>query len=463
MPNESTPTLLSSVSRNLLSIVSVLFAIAVIALMAYFMSLPDRTPRETFLEAFVLTVASMFVSVVFTKVYADIAATKNLRNQAVQIAGTVIHLENQTERLRQWVGDKRLQGELGSATDEILFEHVEQSLDGLRDLSFAALKGIGGVIGDDIAQYESLMSQIADKRAESERRQAEFRTKLLRSSSEEEIARLKSQMEENQRKTDAEIIKLARSSALPISQLTQKRVFNTNCPVCRSRNSIDIIDRPGETKRFQCSGCNGYFNFHVLHNSESIVRRAIHKNIAGDGRSAIRVPIVSDALSEPPKLAELRQFLISTRFYLRPATLLALAKLVSEKDQDLRRSTDEEIRTPHRLQSILIELRNSGVLEFSNSEIRIFFKLAYYGRAFRFASESVASLYGEFTNNLDEEELLTAISSAYLFRLRRHFNLNDFQINELSDLFFGDEIDGESILKKAHEGLRPDSEQKLDN
>jgi hypothetical protein len=69
--------------------------------------------------------------------------------------------------LADWIASKRIQAasyaHSAEVTDGIL-EHIEQTLTGFRGMTDAALGGIAGVIGDALAQYQSVMEQISQIR-----------------------------------------------------------------------------------------------------------------------------------------------------------------------------------------------------------------------------------------------------------------------------------------------------------
>jgi hypothetical protein len=129
--------------------------------MAYLIATSDgKSPKEGAYQAMVLTIASVIASLIVTKMYAEQGYGQNLRDHGVQIAGGIIVLKRQIEVLSEWVASKRSQMRAGAHIPEVTdaaLEHIEQTLSGFRGMTDAALGGIAGVIGDALAQYESVM------------------------------------------------------------------------------------------------------------------------------------------------------------------------------------------------------------------------------------------------------------------------------------------------------------------
>src|SRR4051812_2085895 len=73
----------------------------------YLMSFPNPSAREVFLQSVILTVASVVASLLTSKVYGEWSYSQNVRDRGVQIAGGVMVLKHQIERLVDWVIDKR--------------------------------------------------------------------------------------------------------------------------------------------------------------------------------------------------------------------------------------------------------------------------------------------------------------------------------------------------------------------
>jgi len=148
-----------------LNITLAVLMVALGAWMAFLIATSDgKSPREGAYQAIVLTIASVIASLIVTKIYAEQGHGQSLRDHGVQIAGGIIVLKRQIEALADWVAAKRNQLQAGlqipEVTDAVL-EHIEQTLSGFRGMTDAALGGIAGVIGDALAQYESVMEQVS--------------------------------------------------------------------------------------------------------------------------------------------------------------------------------------------------------------------------------------------------------------------------------------------------------------
>lgn len=373
-------------------------SLTVIGLMAYFMSIPNQTPRETFLETFILTTASIVVSAAATKAYAEISAGKSLRDHGVQIAGIIMQLKRQMEGLNDWVTQKRLtfiDSEKNDGTDFVL-EHIEETLVGFQGMTESALSGIGGVIGDALAQYETVMQQISQMRLDALNKTNEIQQKIEQVDSTETVANLRTQIEEIEQKTLSEIAKLARSSVLPIPDLPTRRRIREACPYCSEMNSFDVIDRQGETKVVDCSRCKQRFSVHSLHGSQVLVRPFTTARI-------IAPPVL---LSDKARRA--KTFLVETSFWVPPSVLYKLIDGVLEKDKYITENGGE--RTPIALQnSILSDITLRQDADASNDAVRNFLKIAFTGGAFEFVSKSKSGFKSEYYNTLTKEKIIHSV------------------------------------------------------
>ena len=218
-----------------------------------------KSPREAAYQALVLTIASVIASLIITKIYAEQGHGQNLRDHGVQIAGGIIVLKRQMEALTDWIASKRVamrnSAHIPEVTDAIL-EDIEQRLYGFRGMTDAALGGIAGVIGDALAQYESVMEQISRIRLDALHQTREIEQKIQTTGSSVEIKELQSRIQEIALRTERDIAQLARKSSIPIPEQPKLlpdefpvgKTFSGNCPKCSIENSFQMPDRVGETR-----------------------------------------------------------------------------------------------------------------------------------------------------------------------------------------------------------------------
>jgi hypothetical protein len=227
-----------------LNITLAVLMVALGAWMAFLIATSDgKSPREGAYQAIVLTIASVIASLIVTKIYAEQGHGQSLRDHGVQIAGGIIVLKRQIEALADWVAAKRNQLQAGlqipEVTDAVL-EHIEQTLSGFRGMTDAALGGIAGVIGDALAQYESVMEQVSRVRLDALHQTREIEQKIQIAVSPAEIAGLQGQIQEIALKTERDIAQLSRKSAIPIPEQPKRLAeeaplansFSCPCPTC---------------------------------------------------------------------------------------------------------------------------------------------------------------------------------------------------------------------------------------
>ena len=180
------------------------------------LSLEKQTAREIGLATFILAVASGFLSVVTTKMYAKIGFDETLRDHGVQIAKAIRVLQVEMTVLQNWVFQKRvwLKGSPKAAdfVDPAL-EHIEQTLRICQNMTGTALGGITGVIGDAVAQYESLMAEMSRVRLETSRETAELEEEIESASSPEDLEQLQDRLREITEQGQEKISKLVQRLA----------------------------------------------------------------------------------------------------------------------------------------------------------------------------------------------------------------------------------------------------------
>jgi energy-converting hydrogenase Eha subunit A len=366
-----------------LNVFLALLMVGIGAWMAFLIATSDgKSPKEAAYQALILTIASVIASLIITRIYAEQGHGQSLRDHGVQIAGGIIVLKRQLEALSDWIASKRLSMRSSAHTPEVtdaVLEHIEQTLFGFQGMTDAALGGIAGVIGDALAQYESVMEQISRIRLDALHRTREIQQQIETAESSAEIAALQSQIQEIALKTDRDIAQLARRSAIPISEPPKRisddpptiRAFSSSCPLCSKENSFQMRDRVGETKQLWCEHCQSGFNAHLGFGGQVIVRSV-------PGRT-------SDA-SISVCQAEVLRHLRRTQTYVEPRQLLAVLKAIAQADSSIAGDKSAE-RTVYKLTGIVLGYTNSGeLIGVSRGAVRIVFKILFEAHAFQFSS-----------------------------------------------------------------------------
>lgn len=403
--------------------------------MFFMMTGPTHTPRETALEAIILTASSVIASFVITKIFAEHSYNKSLRDHGVQIASGIMVLKRQMEGLTEWIGQKRASlSEVNQSAEssEAILEHVEQTLIGFKGMTDTALGGIAGVIGDALAQYQAVMDQVSTVRLEAFQRTTKIQEAMETAASKEEVVKLQTQVEEIGLHAQKEIAKLARSSALPIPDLPTKRAFTAKCPYCKESNVIDIIDKQGETRIVGCTSCGETFRAHVNANQTITTRRS-----GSD--------YISSQASQNAKLEALGM-LTRSDWWVIPEHANFLIPLVLAYDARLKKEPGN--RTPFNLQTLIIkdegQLLASAFI--SNSTVRRFIRLAYHGRAFIFRTHERIHFKGVYINTLSEDSILRAVVWATLTRLASWNEIKGVDVPGLHRILLGGRPGGERII-----------------
>jgi hypothetical protein len=450
--NEDHPVL-SFLKAYSLNIFLVLVMVGLSIWMSVLIATSDgKSPKEGAYQAMVLTIASVIASLIVTKIYAEQGHGQNLRDHGVQIAGGIIVLKRQIEVLADWVVSKRSQTKAGAQAPEVMdavLEHIEQTLSGFRGMTDAALGGIAGVIGDALAQYESVMEQISRIRLAALHQTREIEQKIQSAASSTEVAALQTQIQEIALRTERDIAQLARKSAIPIPEqpkrLTEEvplaKAFSCACPSCSRENSVQMPNRPGETRIVSCVHCGTAFNVHVIAGGRVTVRRPGQASAVPAGKTTLQ------------GMATHR--LRKTQAYVDPGELAVVVKQVLSADATLR--TGQNRPSPFDLQRVLFLSIGSGELpDVKRATVRIVFKLLFQGRAFKFAPGSPVSFSTVFINTLEEKRLYEDFARSCLYRLRGEIELRADLAEELAQVILPEQLaDRRAILERALAAVPP--------
>ena len=427
--------------KNWLQIFSVAIMAAIVIGMGYLLSTPDQTKREILLEQSIATIMAVGASFLITKIYAEKSSTQNLRDNGVQIASGIMVLRRHIEGLSEWVSAKRTSKDCAGAAP--VLEHVEQTLLGFLDMTNVALNGIGGVIGDALAQYESVMDSIGKIRTKEQAETFELAERMEQAVSSAEAAKIQLQMQEIAEKADQKISELAHQAGLLIPpEIPQKRYFTGSCPYCGEENQFGMMDMPGQTVPVTCRVCSERFNAHVAAGHRAFTR-PIPPELRRPNLLKDRKPVSAELnFSEKCRVVLDRQ-----QAWVGSQRLRDLVNMVLSEDRKLRKTLTLS-RSPAQIQKQLLEQGDSMADQVGRKYVRIFMKLLMNGRAFQFSSRP--TFYSTFSNELTEETLLKAYVSASIYRIGSGVEISDGAVPELTRLLLGDAVrEGESLVHNA--------------
>ena len=450
--NEDHPVL-NFLKTYSLNIILVLVMVGLGIWMSILIATSDgKSPKEGAYQAMVLTIASVIASLIVTKMYAQQGYGQNLRDHGVQIAGGIIVLKRQIEVLSEWVASKRNHMRAGTHIPEVtdaVLEHIEQTLSGFRGMTDAALGGIAGVIGDALAQYESVMEQVSRMRLDALHQTREIEQKIETAVSPAEIGVLQAQIQEIALKTERDIAQLARKSAIPIPEQPKRlaeevplaRPFSCPCPGCSKDNSIQMPNRAGETRTMNCAYCGAVYNVHVLPGGRVIARLPGQVRAVPAGKTAFQGSV----------LHRLRE----TQAYVDSGELAIVIKRILAEDAAQRAAHNQP--SPRQLQELLFGALDSGDLKSATRKtVRIVFKLLFTGRAFVFPPGSPASFSTAFVNSLKENDLYEVFARSCLYRLRGEIELRPDTAEELAQVLLPEQLpDRRAILERALANIPP--------
>lgn len=481
--------------KNWLTIAIVTILMVVAIAMCFLLSADHPTPRETALESLILAVFSFTASYLVSKILAEINYNQTLRDNGVQIASGIIVLKRQIGNLSDWTARKKIEFKKDEQVTAAL-DHVQCTLNMFRDLNDAALGGVAGVIGDALAQYETVMKQVSKIRGDVSEETAEIE-KEMQMADPSQFKKLETKIQNINESSEKLISQLSRQTPLPIPSGPIKKKFDERCPYCSGPNYFEMIDRPGETRTILCKNCGGRFNAHIaaglgmfirknpkfqrrmdlLTNQIGVLPSAINHPAPAEPDAATPTPASTTATpilaslpkrENPPAVypkptenlvgtitfretllenknwisndrkEESRRLLKETQSFVESGQLKYIAQMILKADQQLRDAGQK--RTPQILQSLVLAApREDGA---TNSAIRVFVKHILRGHAFAFVGFSASHFfYAEYTNNLDEPSLINAYARGSLKFLCRLRPLSEADSSWLAELLLGGAIE----------------------
>jgi hypothetical protein len=379
----------------------------------------SSTQLETGLITLILTAASTGISYFATKMYAEQTYKETLRDQGVQIARGIMELKGQIETLADWVTQKRLQlsqsADINDGTETTL-EHVELTLQGFRGMTARAVGGIAGVIGGAFAEYETFLDQVSRIRGEGSERTYQIEERMQNAASAADLEKLASEIETIRNETERKVSQLAKSAALPVPLVPQKRSFAAVCPICGAGNACEMPERIGETRVLICKSCGEAFNAHLV-SPQRVVTRKLPR--PGEG----------------PVAPEVENVLRQTDGWIAPDTLESLMAAALNAHRHIKKCQQEP--SAENLQNtVLGEVANADP-PISKVTVRRFFKLVFFGRAFKFAEGVPPRFKSPYTNDLDEKTLLVAFVGQCVYRLANFLPLGPEGADKVARVLFG--------------------------
>ena len=428
----------SFLARNWLQLCAVILMGLTVILVGILLVTTKPTVREASLETFVLTVFSILASILCTKLYAEKEYNQTVRDHGVQIGTVIIVLKGQLAALSQWLGRKRASKRLSSnsdASDSLILEHAELTLNNFQSSTDVALKGIASLIGDAYAQFETMMEKVAQLRREENQQKSYLEEEWEAATSSTEAFRLQTEIKAIESETEKKILELQRKSPLPLPSQSPKGSFAGRCPYCAYRNVFELADRIGETRPIICGSCGNGFNAHVV-SGHKILTKA---------RGAL-----------PTFKSKIQEILKRKGSFVEPNAIATLIQMTLLADTSLRtqniRPTEEQL-----LKAIFAkgsQLVQAGV---SHVAVRRLIKLIFQGGGFVFAHGITPGLKSEYAP-LNEEALISAVTRSLLRKIAEHEALSNDIAAELNDILFADRIPaGERIIAKEISTLGTDA------
>jgi len=348
-----------------------------------------------------------------------------------------------------------------------------------RDMNNAALGGIAGVIGDALAQYETVMRQVSDIRGHALEKTSEIE-KEIQIADPGQIKELQAQIKEIEEKSENKILELSRRTVLPIPAEVFKKRFSKACPHCGGINEFEMLDKHGETRTVICEKCGGRFNAHIApgYNRNNtlpparfdrsplrtipptVLSSSPAPNKSGTAAIPVTPPVQNNEVSDSEgngadvgtytfrenllsskewiftdrKPDEAKKLLITTQSLIRPEDLQSAISAIVSTDEQLRKLGQR--RTPNALlYNILRNLKSGDV---TNTTFRKFLKIALYGKCFHFGAAKFSLFASEYYNDLDSSSVIKAYLRGCVFRLARLRPLSGSDAPWVSKLLLGD-------------------------
>lgn len=416
--------------KNWLNLILILAAIICMVWAGNLLTLPKQTGREIGLATFILAAASSFLSVVTTKMYAKIGFDETLRDHGVQIAKAIRVLQDEMAVLQNWVFQKRawLRGS-PKAADHVdpALEHIEQTLRVCQNMTGTALGGITGVIGDAVAQYESLMEEMSRVRIETSRETAELEEEIETASSSQDLEQLQDRLRQIAREGQEKLSQLVETAGVPAPPEPPKQSFIATCPYCFAKKTTELTLRKGQTEVVICDICRRPFNTHINGALRLVVRPLRRRTLNGEQFTN-----------------EVHKFLDVTRSRIEPTQLKALLPIVAAHHATVKE------RTPYTLQQAIIDngaLAGAGV---SNSALRTFFKVVKNGGGFSFEAGTLPNFKARYTNDVSEKSLLRAFLDGTVGLISNIFELTAEHTQLLAKLLLPEAmVDGEDAMAES--------------
>lgn len=262
---------------NSFEIVTLVISIVIVTALAL-LTLDDgeKTPLENQLISYLMFVFSAIISWIFSKMYSERGATRELAKYGVQLAIGMVVLRRNVAVLKRRISERIASNVPEAFLNDL--ETVQFALDVFDSQVEGSLKSMTGIIDDALKEQDEVLKLIREKEQTADKR---INTIIENESINDdqkalEIDRLKAEMRE-------EIRNAVRNAPLPISFESLRedvpRQVTAGCPHCGADNTFTILGNPGQTKLVKCSNCGRGFNAHVRPGGSIFVRK--HLSPAG--------------------------------------------------------------------------------------------------------------------------------------------------------------------------------------
>ena len=361
----------------------------------------ELTPQETNLFAIVLTVASVLVSWLMTRMYSRYAADSNIRDNNVQVGNSVNNLKSQIRLLTRWISSRRnfLSGKGESVEYDLSLDHIEQTLISIDNQITTTLQSIGSIIGDSDRQYGELIIQIQNVVKEKQQTQEELDNALSPAAYAEYESKLAALEEKIVEYTDR-----LSSSEPPQYDRGEETSVSTTCPNCGHSKSTKMYNRAGETKMLACESCGALYNVHAA--KTGFFTRL--QGEAGNGhitKAAVDtgIPLISVRVARPLDLLSPTGFDYTSEEY----------QLYSSKIRAYLSAADAGRLSANDLTETLYSSGSLGNV--TKTRVRRFVQLLFWSRIFKF--NTVPSFSSPIINSPNAVEMATAFCRAIGYRI----------------------------------------------
>jgi hypothetical protein len=373
--------------------------VAVVWMLRLTTTVGQLTPRESTLQAILLTTASVFASWFISRLDTYFRRDDGVRRLGTQVAGGVIVLSREIDKLVGWIQkEKASSPQEENAAFGMALTHIEESLGTFRSMCIVTLGGLSDVIGNPLRRYELTLSQISELQEELS---SVISAKITQAATTGDLDAVQQQIHEIRRTYETKIAELSRKTDLP-----------TLGP---SSQAPTLTPRQGRPSRSRRPG--------VLSPTAESVREALRKKNS----------------------------------YLLPIVAIAFARLAGAIDEEMRRDgvkvTPQELRTRlgARATSFLATIKAGDPKPAEVSQVvGRFFSIVFRGRLFKFSGGAKPGMLGVYDNHVTESEVVEIYVKSCLYRVWGDFKFGTEHAHLVSEVLLGASWNGgEEVAARA--------------